>query len=81
MHRRYKVWGVGMEKCSKCGRDLTDVVEEFSGSDHYEFNEEKQRFDVDIPHARMENPSKFSCFYCGKQLTKKQQEWFESLKG
>jgi len=64
-------------KCQKCRHVLTDIVEEWSGSDHWEFDEKKIWFETDI-HGRTEDTSKLSCFHCGAELTIEQKEWFNN---
>jgi len=54
---------------------LTEVIEEYGGSDHLVWSQIKAVFDVDIPGARTENPSRYFCNHCGKRLTKKQERW------
>lgn len=84
MGRRKQMNVGGREKpinvCRRCGRTLTDIVEEYKGTDHVYFDKGRYVFTVDIPQGRMEGTSHYSCFYCGTPLTKKQVQWMEERK-
>jgi uncharacterized protein with PIN domain len=66
--------------CKGCGKPLKDVDEDYSGSDHYHWDDKKQAYVLDVPEDRYENPEAHRCGSCGRRLPKKQAEWFTGHK-
>jgi len=55
-------------------------MEIYSGTDHYYWDENRLQYLVDLPSGRTDDPSKYICNYCGRQLMKKDVEFIEAHK-